>query len=524
MKASFLTNRVTRTLMMGLCLLAVPSAQASGVKVLDPRLSTVKPTSPELEPETPVQRLVVKFHEGTRVRLRSGLLQMLSTERNPAERMRMARRGLSELKVQVELLAALRLLAQAPRMGPPTRLFRQDEYTLAERKRLAEERSGKEMADLDLYFEVPLRPGTIAADVNDLVMKLNALDSVEIAYAEAATEPARFDISSADRMSTTTATYEGRQGYLNAAPSGIDARYAWTVSGGTGTGVKIVDIEGAWNNSHEDLPAFFHTGGIQFNDSSWRNHGTAVMGVMVGQANDFGVTGIAHGAQVGHEGIAGQSIASAINRAALAAGKGGVVLIQLQAKGPRIGRDCTCNTSQCEEVPLEYWRANFDAIAQATASGVHVVEAAGNGSVNLDSPVYRGAFDRSVRDSGAIMVAAGTAGTRAPLCWTNHGSRVDLHAWGENVVTLGYGDLSGTWSGEDRWYTDSFSGTSSAAPIVVGAVANLQGVANASGKGPLEPRALRELLRATGTPQESNTKQIGPLPNLRDAIPQLLAP
>ena len=24
--------------------------------------------------------------------------------------------------------------------------------------------------------------------------------------------------------------------------------------GGTGTGVKIVDIEGAWNNSHEDLP------------------------------------------------------------------------------------------------------------------------------------------------------------------------------------------------------------------------------------------------------------------------------
>ncbi|MFY0527751.1 hypothetical protein ACN28I_32920 [Archangium gephyra] len=47
MKASFLTNRVTRTLMMGLCLMAAPAAQASGVKVLDPRLSTVKPTSPE---------------------------------------------------------------------------------------------------------------------------------------------------------------------------------------------------------------------------------------------------------------------------------------------------------------------------------------------------------------------------------------------------------------------------------------------------------------------------------------------
>ena len=261
---------------------------------------------------------------------------------------------------------------------------------------------------------------------------------------------------------------------------------------------------------------------MQFNEASWRNHGTAVMGVMAGQANGYGVTGIAHGAQVGHEGIAGQSIASAITRAALVAGKGGIVLLQLQARGPRSTRDCTCNTSQCDEVPLEYWRANFDAIAQATASGVHVVEAAGNGSVDLDSPVYRGAFDRSVRDSGAILVGAATADTRAPMCWTTHGSRVDLHAWGEKVVTLGYGDLSG--SGEDRWYTDSFSGTSSAAPIVVGAVANLQGIANATGMGPLEPRALRELLRATGTPQASSDKQIGPMPDLRGAIPLLLAP
>jgi subtilisin family serine protease len=521
MKASFLTNRVTRTLMMGLCLMAAPAAQASGVKVLDPRLSTVKPTSPELDPETPVQRLVVKFHEGTRVRVRGGTLRVMSAERNRAEHGRMARHGLSENKVRVDLTAALKVMELTPRMGPPGRLFRQDELTLAERKRLAEERSGKEMADLDLYFEVPLRPGTRAGDVNELVMQLNALDSVEIAYAEAATEPARFDVSTADGMSATSATYEARQGYLDAAPAGIDARYAWTVPGGTGTGVRIVDVEGAWNGSHEDLPRFFYTGGVQFNDAGWRNHGTAVMGVMAGQANGYGVTGIAHGAQVGHEGVAGQSIASAITRAALVAGKGGIVLLQLQARGPRSTRDCTCNTSQCDEVPLEYWRANFDAIAQATASGVHVVEAAGNGSVDLDSPVYRGAFDRSVRDSGAILVGAATPETRAPMCWTNHGSRVDLHAWGEKVVTLGYGDLSG--SGEDRWYTDTFSGTSSAAPIVVGAVANLQGIANANGMGPLEPRALRELLRATGTPQASSSKQIGPMPDLRGAIPELLA-
>lgn len=520
MKASSLKTRMTRTVMMGLCLLAAPAARASGVLVLEPRLSTVKPTSPELDPETPVQRLVVKFQEGTRVRLRGGLLQSLAGERGKDERGRMARLGLAENTLRKDVVSALRLLALVPRLGPPARLFHQDELTLSENKRLAEERSGKEMADLDLYFEVPLKPGTLAGDVNELVMKLNALESVEIAYAEATLQPAFFGFGAVEDAGPS-ADFEPQQGYLDAAPGGIDARYAWALPGGTGTGVNIVDVEGAWNDAHEDLPDFFYVGGVQYGDAVWRNHGTAVMGVMVGQANGYGVTGIAHGARVGNEGIAGQSIASAITRASLAAGRGGVVLLQLQAKGPRTALDCTCNTSQCNEIPVEYWPANFDAIAQATANGVHVVEAAGNGSVDLDAPGYHGAFDRAVRDSGAIFVGASTAATHAPMCWTNHGGRVDVHAWGEKVVTLGYGDLSA--AGEDRAYTAHFSGTSSAAPIVVGAVADLQGIAHAVGLGPVEPRALRELLRATGTPQAPDAKRIGSQPDLRTAIPALLA-
>ena len=508
------------SLMMGLALLAAPAAHASSVTVLEPRLSTVKPTSPELDSATPVERLVVKFHEGTRVRMRGGALRALAAERSSAEHGYLKRRGLSEGMLRSDLGQVHRLLNHVPRLGPASRLFRQDELTLAEGKRLAEERSGKQMADLDLYFEVPLRPGTSAGDVNGVVMELNALESVEIAYLEAATQPAWFNARPDTDEVVATAAFERQQGYLNAAPMGVDARYAWKVPGGTGAGVKIVDVEGAWNDSHEDLPRFFHEGGSAYTDSLWRDHGTAALGVMVGQANGFGVTGIAYDAQVGREGIANQSIASAITRAALAAGRGGVILVQLQAPGPRTSRDCTCNTSQCDEVPLEYWQANFDAIAQATASGVHVVEAAGNGSVNLDDPAYHGAFDRSVRDSGAILVGASSALTRSPMCWTNHGSRVDVHAWGEKVVTLGYGDLF--HSGEDQAYTASFSGTSSAAPIVVGAVASLQGAAQAAGQGSVEPRALRELLSRTGTPQASGEKRIGSQPDLRSALPQLL--
>ncbi|HEX8539319.1 MAG TPA: S8 family peptidase, partial [Cystobacter sp.] len=412
-----------------------------------------------------------------------------------------------------------RMVERKQRWGRPERLFREPESTLAERKHLAEELSGREMADLDLYYELPLEPGMQAADVNELVMQLNALDSVEIAYAEPVSWTA--SVSAWDVRGNATASYEFQQGYLDAAPGGIDARYAWTVPGGRGQGVRLVDVEGAWNNRHEDLPAFFYRGGEQLQGVDWRDHGTAVMGVMVGQANGYGITGIAHEASAGHQGIATQSMASAIQHAARAAGRGGVVLVELQAPGPKTMKGCACNASQCNYVPLEYWRANFDAIAQATAHGVHVVEAAGNGGADLDDPAYHGAFNRAVRDSGAILVGASSAAGRAPMCWTNHGSRVDVHSWGEKVVTLGFGDLNGL--GENRGYTDSFNGTSSAAPIVAGAVAAIQGAAFAAGKGALPPREMRALLRATGTPQAPSSKLIGPQPNLRRAIQQVLS-
>lgn len=42
------------------------------------------------------------------------------------------------------------------------------------------------------------------------------------------------------------ATYHPRspnQGYLNSAPDGIDAEFAWTVMGGAGAGQRFVDLE-----------------------------------------------------------------------------------------------------------------------------------------------------------------------------------------------------------------------------------------------------------------------------------------
>ncbi|MCY1014192.1 S8 family peptidase [Pyxidicoccus sp. MSG2] len=525
-RSSFPVSRLGG-LALGLGMLAAPFADAAP-GALQERALANKAQARRLVVDAPLERLVVKFHEGTRVRLRGGRMVALTQERGQDERALLSRQGLTDARLESDVASVLALVERAPRIGGVARLFKEDESLLAERKRTGEERGGRQLADLDLYFEVPLLPGTRAEDVTALVERLNALDSVEVAYAEPRPEPAMVDfgmsaavrslLAAAD-LPPTTPLYEGNQGYLNAAPSGIDARYAWTVAGGAGAGVRIVDVEGGWRTTHEDMPALFFQGGTQVNDIGWRNHGTAVLGEMVGVANGYGVTGIAHQAQAGVQSYA-VGTASAISSAATAAGSGGVVLIELHSQGPSDGTACTCNTGQCNYIAMEYWQANYDAIATATANGVTVVEAAGNGSANLDAAAYGNAFNRTVRDSGAIVVGASTATTRVPMCWTNYGSRVDVHGWGEQVVSMGYGDLFA--SGEDQYYTASFSGTSSASPIVTGAAASLQGVARASGRGALSPLTVRQILAETGTPQAASSQNIGRLPDLRQAITRVL--
>ncbi|HSH00798.1 MAG TPA: PKD domain-containing protein, partial [candidate division Zixibacteria bacterium] len=73
------------------------------------------------------------------------------------------------------------------------------------------------------------------------------------------------------------------------------------------------------------------------------------------------------------------------------------------------------------------------------------------------------------------------------------------------------------------WYTSTFSGTSSASPIVTGAVAALQGAHKANFGFPLDADAIRTLLNATGTPQTGATSEhIGPRPNLQAAFDEAL--
>lgn len=104
--------------------------------------------------------------------------------------------------------------------------------------------------------------------------------------------------------------------------------------------------------------------------------------------------------------------------------------------------------------------------------------------------------------------------------WSTHGSRVNLHGWGENVVTTGGGDLFN--GGTNRTYTAGFNGTSSASPIVAAAVAQVSSMAQAKGIT-VAPRDMRDLLQRTGT-QGVAGQQIGSLPNVPAALTALGIP
>jgi hypothetical protein len=217
-----------------------------------------------------------------------------------------------------------------------------------------------------------------------------------------------------------------------------------------------------------------------------------------------------------------------------------VILLEIHRPGPNTPDP---PQGQLGFIAIEWWPDDFAAIKYAVAKGIVVVEAAGNGFENLDDPVYNvpgtgfppgwtNPFNPANQSSGAVIVGAGAPppGTnnvdhgpdRSRLNFSNHGSRVDAQGWGREVVTTGYGNLQGGTS-EDLWYTNNFSGTSSASPVVVGALTNLQGIILAQGRPPLTSFEAITLLRATGSPQQDApgrpiSQRIGNRPDLRALV------
>jgi Subtilase family len=426
--------------------------------------------------------------------------------------------------------------------------------------------------DLSRFYQVTARE----EDYDRISRELRALDIVSSVYRKPAADAPYFAPAPAVEYSCEetacctcgwapeeTPDFSARQRYFGAAPGGVDARYAWQ-RGAKGQGVEIVDIEREWRFDHQDIvgaPGVGLIGGTPADCLRERNHGTAVLGMLVGTENGRGVIGLCPQAHVrGYStrtsGVPANQIpgtaetSKAIFEATRALTNdysdlttGHILLLELQRVGPG-----------GYNIPVEWWWDDFIVIRDATLLGLIVVSAAGNGhpltfvGANLDDPIYDtplpefdpewknpfkwdAATNARVTDSGSILVGAGAPpiGTpradRSRLRYSNYGNCVDTQGWGQEVVTTGYGCLQGG-PDEKKWYMGEFGGTSAASAMIAGVLGCVQAYRRArSGAPRLSAVEARWLLRRYGSPQVADgpqypvSQRIGSRPDLRQLIP-----
>ncbi|MDQ1918932.1 S8 family serine peptidase [Massilia pseudoviolaceinigra] len=317
------------------------------------------------------------------------------------------------------------------------------------------------------------------------------------------------------------------QGYLDPAPDGIDAEYAWGQPGGDGVGQRLVDLESGWTLDHEDLAAHGATLLHGFIDDTMRRHGTSVLGIICAVDNTVGCVGIVPEISVDVVSHYGSTRPNAIFAAIAHQSFGEVLLLEAQVylNGTPV------------RGPIEAYDADYEAIRLATALGIIVIETGGNGTggsppaLNMDTYttlsgqaiLNRDEANPEFRDSGAIMVtAASAAAPHTRLPFAPHGKRIDCYAWGESITTLN--SIPGSLT---SGYTTGYGGTSGAAAIIAGAALAVQGgaVAQSPASGRLSPRQMRDILSDTarGTlPSPAETTRIGAMPNLRKIFDEVL--
>jgi serine protease len=373
------------------------------------------------------------------------------------------------------------------------------------------------------YWRIDTRQ---ARSAEQLLGQLSRSSDVEDSYLE---------LSGSDPLvNPTDDVFAALQLYLDAAPTGIDARWAWTQSNGSGASVGFVDLEQGWTLNHEDLPPLAVLPGVpQDVNPTSAAHGTGVLGIVVGVDNAVGIVGVAptpawasiashYRASDATFGHVADAITALLDSGSLTPGD--VLLIEYQDGLNR---------------PIETDPVVWSAIELATALGTVVIEAAGNGNVDLDTvPKLNRLNPLTFKDSRAVIVGGGMSALDAtgaahdrwvhpvvPAIGSNFGSRVDCYAYAENVVTAGpgftpAGVLGGTGVTND--YRSDFGGTSAAAAIVAGAAVVLQGLHKGVKGTALSPTQMRSALSKHGTPQGAGQPgHIGVMPDLQAAAVRL---
>jgi hypothetical protein len=369
-------------------------------------------------------------------------------------------------------------------------------------------RSGIQQPDLAGLLEGRLVHG-VAGDMDLIAEALQAFSVVEWVWLSDAAVVPMGDIPPFTPDISFLQTYKGP------AP-GMGFESAWEL-GLTGEGIRLADVEFGWITKHEDLvdvqvqaePG--QTVHPSVASAGHDHHGTAVLGILSSAVNGYGCSGMVPLTDLYTYPVLTiqdwQRSLEALTAAATDMQAGDVILIEI---------------AWTSGAPLETDKPHWLVVRVATDAGIVVVAGAGNDSLNLDAPSW--SDYASWGDSGAILVGAGSKSlAHDKLGFSNYGSRVNVHGWGEGVFTLGYGGFGLYGEDKKQSYTAVFNGTSSAAALVSAAVVALQHQAKRLYLSPLTAVEMRSLLVETGVPQGSGG-HIGPFVEVSSALGALATP
>lgn len=280
-----------------------------------------------------------------------------------------------------------------------------------------------------------------------------------------------------------TPDFEALQTYLDEPGiryKGMNVRKAWAHQV-TGKGARVHFSDGGLFPDHEDLKGNPNLRIITQQPNDDPGHGTKSVGILLATPNALGMTGICHASELYLYNNRARDQASRVRTPKdllRYVEPGDIVAINRQSANPSV---------LSTFLPSLHERDWWDMTKALTERGAVVVFAAANGSsksltdkgttahygVNLADWRY---FDNH-GDAEAIVVGACQSWDGKPHQYSNfrYPYRM-LNSWGDSVVTLGGGDLQDK-SGDDRDYTAHYAGTSSATPLVTGALSLIQSYA-----------------------------------------------
>lgn len=259
------------------------------------------------------------------------------------------------------------------------------------------------------------------------------------------------NINNENKETFKTPCFVPLQTYLN-QPQGMNIINAWD-KGINGSRATVRHLDFGLYQHHED----FKNSNIKVVHSRPEtedcNHGTASTGCIVASKNDFGVTGIAYGCHYYFYDTGDLDLI--INDVNV----GDIVSLDIQF---------LVNGQYLPATAILSW---WEKIKIIINKGAIVILAAGNGGLDLSQSDIMVNYG----DNGSILVGAcyHKTGKRASFSNYNQDNSL-LNSWGDwSVTTTGYGALQ-KLPGNERNYTNNYSGTSSATPLCSGALALIQ--------------------------------------------------